>query len=143
MSFIIHVFHYRKGKDTCQMIWGKDSRGSTGMVRRIKIRSAAPPFLISHSIRAFTHHQWAVRQGANHCTYSNQKSEPFSQKGSDHLVPEAGLEPARCRHRQILSLVRLPFRHSGISIVCIVAYLSIVRQIELENRNEGRRVTGD
>ena len=81
--------------------------------------------------------------GANHCTYSNQKSEPFFQKGSDHLVPEAGLEPARCRHRQILSLVRLPFRHSGISIVCIVAYLSIVRQIELENRNEGRRVTGD
>ncbi len=31
MSFIIHVFHYRKGKDTCQMIWGKDARGSTGM----------------------------------------------------------------------------------------------------------------
>ena len=29
------------------------------------------------------------------------------------LVPEAGLEPARCCHRQILSLVRLPFRHSG------------------------------
>lgn len=23
----------------------------------------------------------------------------------------AGLEPARCRHRQILSLLRLPFRH--------------------------------
>lgn len=29
------------------------------------------------------------------------------------MVPEAGLEPARCCHRQILSLVRLPFRHSG------------------------------
>ena len=29
------------------------------------------------------------------------------------MVPEAGLEPAQYRYRQILSLVRLPFRHSG------------------------------
>ena len=29
------------------------------------------------------------------------------------LVPKVGLEPTRCRHRQILSLVRLPFRHFG------------------------------
>ena len=29
------------------------------------------------------------------------------------LVPEKGLEPLRPRGRQILSLVRLPFRHSG------------------------------
>jgi hypothetical protein len=35
------------------------------------------------------------------------------------LVPEAGLEPARCCHRQILSLVRLPFRHSGISVIIL------------------------
>ena len=31
------------------------------------------------------------------------------------LVPEVGLEPTRCCHRQILSLVRLPFRHSGMN----------------------------
>ena len=29
------------------------------------------------------------------------------------VVPKKGLEPLRCRHRQILSLLRLPFRHSG------------------------------
>ena len=29
------------------------------------------------------------------------------------LVPLAGLEPARCRQQQILSLPRLPFRHRG------------------------------
>ena len=30
------------------------------------------------------------------------------------LVPLIGLEPIRCRHRGILSPLRLPFRHSGI-----------------------------
>src|SRR6185437_2720891 len=30
------------------------------------------------------------------------------------MVPLAGLEPARCRQQQILSLPRLPFRHRGI-----------------------------
>ena len=30
------------------------------------------------------------------------------------VVPEAGLEPARGFPRQILSLMRLPFRHSGL-----------------------------
>ncbi len=29
------------------------------------------------------------------------------------LVPGGGLEPPRCCHRQILSLLRLPFRHPG------------------------------
>ena len=29
------------------------------------------------------------------------------------MVPELGIEPTRCYQRQILSLVRLPFRHSG------------------------------
>ena len=29
------------------------------------------------------------------------------------MVPRAGIEPAWCRHRQILSLLRLPFRHPG------------------------------
>ena len=30
------------------------------------------------------------------------------------LVPLIGLEPIRCRHRGILSPLRLPFRHSGL-----------------------------
>ena len=29
------------------------------------------------------------------------------------MVPERGLEPPWCCHRQLLKLVRLPFRHSG------------------------------
>ena len=33
------------------------------------------------------------------------------------LVPEAGLEPARPYGQEILSLQRLPFRHSGILAV--------------------------
>ena len=28
-------------------------------------------------------------------------------------MPAAGLEPALCHHKQILSLPRLPFRHAG------------------------------
>lgn len=32
------------------------------------------------------------------------------------LVPEVGVEPTRELPRQILSLVRLPFRHSGIKV---------------------------
>ena len=32
-------------------------------------------------------------------------------------MPAMGLEPIRCCHRQILSLVRLPFRHAGINII--------------------------
>ena len=31
------------------------------------------------------------------------------------MVPKKGLEPLRSRERQILSLVRLPFRHFGLS----------------------------
>ncbi len=30
----------------------------------------------------------------------------------DLMLQEMGLEPTRCCHRQILSLLRLPFRHS-------------------------------
>ena len=30
------------------------------------------------------------------------------------MVPMVGVEPTRCCHRKILSLVRLPFRHIGI-----------------------------
>ena len=31
------------------------------------------------------------------------------------MVPEEGLEPSRTRVRQILSLLRLPLRHSGLA----------------------------
>ena len=32
------------------------------------------------------------------------------------MVPGEGLEPSRCRHRRILSPLRLPFRHPGAGI---------------------------
>ena len=43
------------------------------------------------------------------------RSRPRLEPGSDYhgLVPAAGLEPALCHHKQILSLPRLPFRHAG------------------------------
>ena len=31
------------------------------------------------------------------------------------LVPVTGLEPVRCRQRRILSPLRLPFHHTGVS----------------------------
>ena len=34
--------------------------------------------------------------------------------GDSGVVPEEGLEPTWYRYRQILSLVRLPFRHPGV-----------------------------
>lgn len=44
------------------------------------------------------------------------RSRPLLEPGSDYhdSVPAMGLEPIRCCHRQILSLVRLPFRHAGL-----------------------------
>lgn len=44
-----------------------------------------------------------------------QKAPPVKlpMESSFSVVPEAGLEPARSCPRQILSLMRLPFRHSG------------------------------
>ena len=42
-----------------------------------------------------------------------QSSNGLSKKGF-HLLPAAGLEPARGCPQQILSLPRLPFRHAGI-----------------------------
>ena len=47
-------------------------------------------------------------------------------------MPAMGLEPIRCCHRQILSLVRLPFRHSGISTKVILAYDWKIRQWSLK-----------
>ena len=39
--------------------------------------------------------------------------KPVENKGFWTLVPVAGLEPARCRQRWILSPLRLPFHHTG------------------------------
>ena len=39
--------------------------------------------------------------------------KPLVNKGFWDLVPVAGLEPARCRQRWILSPLRLPFHHTG------------------------------
>ena len=47
--------------------------------------------------------------------YKNQSIQPFSLIISDliSVVPVEGLEPPRPIEQQILSLQRLPFRHTG------------------------------
>ena len=47
----------------------------------------------------------------------NNKSTPFGVLLL--LVPVAGLEPARCRQRWILSPLRLPFHHTGIGALIV------------------------
>ena len=42
---------------------------------------------------------------------SAQKNLP--SKTQKVLVRPTGLEPVLCHHKQILSLLRLPFRHAG------------------------------
>lgn len=42
------------------------------------------------------------------------------------FMPVAGLEPARGCPRQILSLLRLPFRHTGNFKVCVVTTRNIL-----------------
>ena len=44
-------------------------------------------------------------------------------KSKDLLVPRAGIEPARCRQRGILSPVRLPIPPPGLFELCITASL--------------------
>ena len=42
-------------------------------------------------------------------------------------MPAVGLEPTRCCQQQILSLPRLPFRHTGeILVICDEIYISIL-----------------
>lgn len=41
-------------------------------------------------------------------------------------MPAMGLEPIRCCHRQILSLVRLPFRHAGLFCFRIARTIDIL-----------------
>ena len=55
------------------------------------------------------------------CQLKKNVIGPFRNKNGEELaisrlkmVPKKGLEPLRSRERQILSLVRLPFRHFGI-----------------------------
>ena len=47
-----------------------------------------------------------------------QTLKNFDYPISKDLMPVAGLEPARGCPRQILSLMRLPFRHTGVSQTC-------------------------
>ena len=66
-----------------------------------------------------------LRSDIFHAFWGTRKNQPANKLV--FMVPEAGLEPARCCHRQILSLVRLPFRHSGI-LVIILSYRLPYRQ---------------
>ena len=45
------------------------------------------------------------------CTIDHSDTSPFYH--ANILVPGEGLEPSHTRVRQILSLLRLPFRHPG------------------------------
>ena len=61
------------------------------------------------------------------CFFFSHSVEPWRRmacrrKPWRRMVPEEGLEPPRCCHRQILSLLRLPFRHSGTSEVTQISY---------------------
>ena len=47
---------------------------------------------------------------------------------SGSVVPEEGFEPSRCCHRRILSPLRLPFRHSGVSMHKCTAVRAICRR---------------
>jgi hypothetical protein len=62
--------------------------------------------------------QWARAMTGSEgaCPFLGRSEYSNSGREADMLrsdVPGAGVEPARCCHRQILSLVRLPFRHPG------------------------------
>src|SRR5258708_16907324 len=57
---------------------------------------------------------------ASQCSRLFLESVLVRRRGMDYvikllilLVPEAGFEPASCCQGEILSLLRLPFRHSG------------------------------
>jgi hypothetical protein len=57
-------------------------------------------------------------------------------RDNDFLVPEVGVEPTRGCPRQILSLLRLPFRHSGCLGACANAWVNVAegmrwRQVKL------------
>ena len=47
------------------------------------------------------------------CESSKEKAEITAARKEQEMVPEEGLEPSHTHVRQILSLLRLPFRHSG------------------------------
>ena len=58
------------------------------------------------------------------------RNRPRLEPGSDYhyLVQEMGLEPTHCCQRQILSLMRLPFRHSCIfETTCVPNDLFIIQ----------------
>ena len=58
-----------------------------------------------------------------------QKSpKPVDNQGFWTLVPVAGLEPARCRQRWILSPLRLPFHHTGRCLNSILHYFQNSKQ---------------
>ncbi len=67
-----------------------------------------------------------------HIIIRKQQTRTFHRlvKGSglNALVPVAGLEPARCRQRWILSPLRLPFHHTGRCYLSIVHFFEKCKQ---------------
>ena len=58
----------------------------------------------------------------------NKKKQAWLLPVNKTLVPEVGLEPTRSYLRQILSLLRLPFRHSGRSAEGILPAIDDIRK---------------
>ena len=54
------------------------------------------------------------------CGLDKKRSNFCLPKVTSFLVPVAGLEPARCRQRWILSPLRLPFHHTGRCVFLVV-----------------------
>ena len=71
--------------------------------------------------------EWAEKRSGLTMIAGKEKSPKSldTQEISD-LVPVAGLEPARCRQRWILSPLRLPFHHTGrcVFIHCVCFFFA-------------------
>ena len=88
-------------------------RGRIADVVRIFVRGAKHPFYwaaLANACRLYIGFKQATAKLKSPIQKSPRDNAPPIEKG---MVPKVGVEPTRPRGRQILSLVRLPFRHSG------------------------------
>ncbi len=111
---------------TGKMGIGMTGKMGIGMTGKIEIengnekREREKTFMPEFSLRAIlvpkSRNKFKMMGAMHPRIHASTQKKIVSQymKRSFRLVPEVGLEPTRCCHRQILSLVRLPFRHSGL-----------------------------
>src|SRR5262249_2714296 len=77
----------------------------SGLQLETSQQSVDVPDILSGGSMSYTNVAASSAEGA----WENQR-----QISRNRLVPLAGLEPARCRHQQILSLPRLPIPPQGL-----------------------------